>query len=102
MLRTRLQCGDLIPVHSKLVFFPTNYSCTNSHFNVPIFYQTLGAPQSNTERRACGLDCKAAADMRKDQTATTEDTFNVNTCGYRSEVSVPEINTRRQELTRNR
>jgi hypothetical protein len=48
------------------------------------------------------LDCKAVADMRKDETATTENTFNVDSCGYRSKVSVTEINVRRQELTRNR
>ena len=47
-----------------------------------------------------GLDCKVATDMRQDKTATAEDSFNVDSCGYGIQVSAPKVNTKKERLTR--
>ena len=48
------------------------------------------------------LDCKAATDVRQDKTATAEDLFNINSCGYGIQVSAPKVNTKQERLTRDR
>jgi hypothetical protein len=90
-----LQHGDGIPVNSEVTLLPSNLVCTKRGLDISIFYQTLGAPQSNTERRARRLNCKAVANIRKDKTPMAEDTFNVNACGYGTMVSAPKTNARK-------
>src|SRR5712691_7187201 len=96
----RLQHRDGIPVHRELILLP-NVVCTKGSFDITILYQALGAPESNTERCMCGLNCKAAVDIRQDKTAMAEYTFNINRCGYGTNVSAPKMNARNKGPTRN-
>ena len=85
-MRKKLQHADIIPAHREFIVL-LQVVCTKQSFDITILHQTLGAPQSNTERSMRGLNCKAAADMRKDKTAAAEHTFDVNGCGYVTEGS---------------
>jgi len=73
---------DNIPVHWELALL-LSLLWAKSSPNILIPHQTLGTPQSNIEGHAYGLNGKSATDIRENKTATAEDTFNVNGCGYR-------------------
>jgi len=73
---------DDIPVHWELALLLSLLRAKSSP-NILIPHQTLGTPQSNTEGRVCGLNGKSATDIRENETAAAEDTFNVDRCGYR-------------------
>ena len=77
----KLQHRDGIPVHGELILL-LNIVWTKGSFDISILYQPLGAPESDTERRACGLNCKAATDIRQNEAATAKYTFDINSCGY--------------------
>jgi hypothetical protein len=85
-----LQYRDGIPVHRELLLL--NIVWTKRSPDITILHQTLGAPESNTEGCMRGLNCKPAADIRQNKTAMAEDTFNINSCSYMTNVSVPKIN----------
>src|SRR5437588_11532778 len=86
-----LQCRYGIPVYRELTLL-LNIICTKEVIDITILYQALGAPESNAERHACRLNCKAAVDIRQDKTPMAEHVFNVNGCGYGTNVSAPKIN----------
>ena len=68
---------DGIPVHWELTLLLVIVRAKSSYdFLIP--QKLLGAPESNTEGHACGLNSKVAADMREHKAATAEDTFDVN------------------------
>ena len=92
--------ADSIPIHWELILLLN--LCTKSSFNIPIPYQTLGTPQSNTEWCTGGLNSKAAMDIREDKLATAEDTFNVDACSYRQSFQYLRQMQEDELLTRNR
>jgi len=100
-----LQYWDGIPVHRELILLP-NIIGTKRSPDITILYQALGALESNTQGCTCRLNCKPATDIRQKEMAMAEDVFNVNSCGYGANISVPKINTRRlithRELRGNR
>jgi len=100
-----LQYWDGIPVHRELILLP-NIVGTKRSPDITILYQALGAPESNTQGCTCRLNCKPATDIRQKEMAMAEDMFNVNSCGYGANISVPKINIRRlithRELRGNR
>lgn len=99
-----LQCTDGIPVRREFLLL-LNLVRTKRSCEITIMYQPMGTPQPNADRRTRGLNCKAAADMRENETTSTEDTFDVNSCGYMTKGSAHQINTRKlrtyQELRGN-
>ena len=68
---------DGIPVHWELTLLLVIVWAKSSYdFLIP--QKLLGAPESNTEGRTCGLNSKAATDMREHKVAMAEDTFDIN------------------------
>ena len=71
---------DTVPVQGKLTIF-LNIIQAKRFLDISIMYQTLGAPQSDTDGCTRGLNRKTAMDMWKDKAATAEYPFNINSCG---------------------
>ncbi len=71
-------CQDHIPILREVILLANNIIYTQEHLDITIFNQTKGTPYANTEQRTGRLNSQTIADVRKYESATTEDLFNLN------------------------
>ena len=70
--------GDHIPVLREVILLTNNMVFAHRHPNITIFNKAKWTPYANTEQRMGRLNGQTIADVWKDKSATTEDSFNVN------------------------
>ena len=67
-----------IPVLSKLIRILANFVYSQGSPDVAILDKVKETPLAKAQEGACGLDGESAAHVRKEESALTENTFNIN------------------------
>jgi hypothetical protein len=69
---------NCIPVLSKLICILTNFIYREGSPDVAVLDKVKDTPVAKAQEGTCGLDGESAAHMRKEESALTENTFNVD------------------------
>ena len=73
-------CSDHVPILREVILLTNNIIFAHRYSNIIIFNKAKQTLYANTEQHIGGLNSQMIADVQKDESATTEDSFNVNSC----------------------
>ena len=72
--------GDHIPILREVILLANNVIFAHRHLDITIFNQAKQTPCADTEQCASRLNSQTVVDVWKNEMATTEDSFDVNSC----------------------